>query len=89
MDGDEPACSSLCERVHGLARTGEFRDAIAQGVARVVERHGRLTGYAAEFGYFGHAVAETTDDLKALIASADGDRAAGIPANDAHDDRNV
>ena len=58
-------------RVHGFGRTGEFREAVAQGIARVVERDGRLTGYACGFGYFGHAVAETTDDLKALIASAD------------------
>ena len=69
-DGDEPACSALCERVHGFARKGELRDAIAQGSARVVERHGRLTGYASGYGYFGHAVAETTDDLVALIAAA-------------------
>lgn len=68
---DEPACSSLCEQVHGFARTGELRDAIAQGSARVVARDGRLTGYACGFGYFGHAVAETTHDLKALIASAE------------------
>lgn len=67
---DEGPCASLCERVHGFARTGELRDAIGQGVARVVERHGRLTGYASGFGYLGHAVAETIEDLKALIASA-------------------
>lgn len=70
-DGDEQACSSVCEAVHGFARSGELRDGIAQRIARVVERQGRLTGYACGFGYFGHAVGETTDDLKALIASAD------------------
>ena len=71
VEGDEPACASLCERVHGFVRTGELREAIAHGTGRVVERNGRLTGYACGFGYFGHAVAETTDDLKALIASAE------------------
>jgi GNAT superfamily N-acetyltransferase len=71
LSGDEGVCASLCERVHGFARTGEFRDAVAQGLARVVERHGRVTGYASGFGYLAHAVAETTDDLKALIASAE------------------
>jgi GNAT superfamily N-acetyltransferase len=71
VDGDESACLSLCERVHGFARTGELRDAMSERSARVIERHGRLTGYACGFGYFAHAAAETTDDLKALIASAD------------------
>lgn len=68
---DEAACSALCARVHGFPRTGEFSDAVAQGVARVVERQGRLTGYACGFGYFGQAVAESNDDLKALIQSAE------------------
>jgi hypothetical protein len=70
-NGDEPACLSLCERVHGFARTGELCEAIFQRTARVIERHGRLTGYACGFGYFGHAAAETTDDIKDLIVSAD------------------
>jgi hypothetical protein len=39
-------------------------------VASVVERAGRITGYATPVAYFGHAVAETNDDLKALIAAA-------------------
>jgi predicted N-acetyltransferase YhbS len=70
LSDDEAVCASLCERVHGFARTGELREAVAQGLARVVERHGRVTGYASGFGYFGHAVAETTDDLMVLIGSA-------------------
>lgn len=69
--GDEPACEALCTKVHGFSRIGEFRDAVVQGVARVVERDGRLTGYACGFGYFGQAVAEGNDDLKALIQSAE------------------
>ena len=36
----------------------------------LVERHGRITGYATAIGFFNHAVAETNDDLKALIAAA-------------------
>jgi len=67
---DLPACNSLCFRVHGHHRGGELADAIAQGVASVVERAGRITGYATPVAYFGHAVAETNDDLKALIAAA-------------------
>ena len=67
---DLPACNRLCLFVHGHQRGGELTDAIAQGAARVVERAGRITGYATPVAFFGHAVAETNDDLKALIAAA-------------------
>jgi hypothetical protein len=36
----------------------------------VVERGARASGYATALGFFGHAVGETTDDVKALIATA-------------------
>ena len=36
----------------------------------MVERHGRITGYSTTVRFFGHSVAETNDDLKALIAAA-------------------
>ena len=67
---DLPACNALCFRVHGHARGGELADAVAQGVAKVVERAGRISGYAAPLAFFGHAVAETNDDLMALIGEA-------------------
>lgn len=67
---DLDACNGLCARLHGHHRAGELRDAIAQGTARVVERMGRLTGYATAIAFFAHAVGETNDDLKALIAGA-------------------
>ncbi len=70
-EADLEAASRLCERVHGHSRAGELRDGIGQGAALVVERHGRLTGYASAFGYFGHAVGESSLDLQALIAAAD------------------
>jgi GNAT superfamily N-acetyltransferase len=68
---DAPACNSLCLSAHGHDRGGELADAIAQGGARVVERGGRITGYATRIGFTAHAVAETNDDLKALIAAAE------------------
>ena len=68
---DLSACNQLCFRVHGHARGGELADAIAQGAARVVERAGRITGYATPVAFFGHAAGETNDDLKALIGAAD------------------
>ena len=70
-DADAPACDALCVRVHGHDRGGEVRDAIAQGSARVVERHGRITGYTTGVALFGHSIAETNDDLIALISAAE------------------
>ena len=68
---DVSACNDLCFRVHGHERNGELADAVAQGAARVVERMGRITGYATPIAFFGHAVGETNDDLKALIGAAE------------------
>lgn len=70
LQDDIEACGRLCIRVHGHHRGGELRDAVRQGVAQVVERAGRITGYATLIGFFGHAVAESNDDLKALIGLA-------------------
>lgn len=67
---DIDACNRLCIRVHGHHRGGELRDAIAAGTATVVERAGRLTGYATAVAYFAHAVGESNDDVQALIAAA-------------------
>ena len=67
---DLDACDQVCHGVHGHHRSGELRDAIAQGQATVVERDGRLCGYATMIGVYGHAVGETTADVQALIAAA-------------------
>jgi predicted N-acetyltransferase YhbS len=70
-DADAQACDAVCVSVHGHDRGGEVRDAIAQGTARVVERHGRITGYTTGVALFGHSIAETNDDLAALIGAAE------------------
>jgi predicted N-acetyltransferase YhbS len=67
---DVAACNALALRVHGHHRGRELQDAVSQGSATVVERGGRITGYASAIAFFGHAVAESTDDLKALIAAS-------------------
>ena len=67
---DVDACNQLCTGVHGHARSGELRDAIAQGSANVVEHEGGITGYATIIGFFGHAVGETNKDIEALIGAA-------------------
>ena len=69
-EADIEACSRVCRRVHGQDRDGELRDAIAKGSATVVEHDGRISGYATVVGFFGHAVGETNEDIKALIGSA-------------------
>ena len=63
--------NSLCLRVHGHTRAGEVREAVEAGTARVVERLGRIAGYTTGIGYFAHSVAETNDDLRALICEAE------------------
>ena len=64
------ACNELCRTLHGFSREGELRQAKDQGVAIMVERKGIISGYAAGIGLFGHAVAESNEDLTMLIASA-------------------
>jgi GNAT superfamily N-acetyltransferase len=67
---DLRSCNELCVRVHGHDRSGELGDAIAAGTAYVVERPGGICGYATGFGYGWHAVAETNENLIALLSSA-------------------
>ena len=69
-EADLEACNRLCERVHGHHRGGELLDAIRGGGATVVERLGRITGYATAIAFFGHAVGESNDDVRALIGAA-------------------
>ena len=69
-ESDLEACNRLCRQIHGHDREGELRDAIKQGTAKVVEHLGRITGYATDIGIFAHAVGETNQDIKALIAGA-------------------
>jgi hypothetical protein len=64
--------------VHGHDRGGELADAIEQGTAAVVERQGRITGYASWLAFYGHSVAETNPDLQAIIAASDGFGGPGI-----------
>jgi len=67
---DLDACNAVCFDVHGLDRGGELQDAINQKTATVVERDGRITGYATAIGFFAHSVARNNQDLMALIAAA-------------------
>lgn len=65
---DIESCAHLCIAVHGHERSGELRDAIQAGHALVVERSGAITGYSTGLLFFGHSVAASNQDLRALIA---------------------
>lgn len=67
---DLKACNAVCFRVHGHDRGGELRDDIQQGSAIVVESRGCISGYASALSYFGHSVAETNEDMQAMISAA-------------------
>lgn len=75
---DLHACNVLSRQVHGFDRGQDLAESIQRGTAHVVERSGRITGYASSLAFFGHATAETNLDLQALIASADSFGGPGI-----------
>lgn len=75
---DLEACNQVALCVHGHHRGGELAEAIQQRTATVVERYGRITGYASSLAFYGHAVAETNPDLQAIIAAADSFAGPGI-----------
>jgi predicted N-acetyltransferase YhbS len=70
-ESDLEACNELCLKVHGHDRGRELLSAIKQGTATLVERGGRVAGYATGVGFLGHTVAESNEDLKALIGAAE------------------
>jgi hypothetical protein len=69
-DNDISMCNELCKSVYGFSREMELRQAKDQGVATMIEQDSVTTGYAAGIGIFGHAVAKSNEELKALIANA-------------------
>jgi ribosomal protein S18 acetylase RimI-like enzyme len=66
------AAAALSVRVHGFDRNADVRAALARGTPVVVERAGRITGYMTMPGLWllNHSIAESDDDLKALILGA-------------------
>ena len=70
LEADLDACNQLCFRVHGHSRSIELFGAIKGSTAFVVEYDGRITGYTTQVGFFGHTVAESNHELKAMIGAA-------------------
>jgi GNAT superfamily N-acetyltransferase len=75
---DAEACNALAYRIHGFSRDQELASAIERGVALVVERDGRITGYSSHLGFFGHTTAESNLGMQALIAGAESIAGPGI-----------
>ncbi len=67
---DLDSCNQLCLKVHGHDRGHELLNAIKAGTASVVEHNAKITGYTTQVGFFGHTVAETNHELKALIGAS-------------------
>jgi GNAT superfamily N-acetyltransferase len=75
---DLEACNALAHRVHGFDRAIELSEAIQHQTAKVVEREGRVTGYTTIMAFFGHSIAESNQDMRALIASEESFPGPGI-----------
>ena len=67
---DTGACNRLCVQVHGHDRSGDLMESIEQGTAVVAERDGKIKGYASSVSFFGHAVAESNQDLQSMLSAA-------------------
>lgn len=69
---DISACAALCSNVHGFERLNELRDAVKTLIPLVALRASRITAYALTLTMWprNHAVAETDDDIKALLLGA-------------------
>jgi N-acetylglutamate synthase-like GNAT family acetyltransferase len=68
---DVDACCDVARRVHGHERRSEVMFGLLQGTAMVVEHAGRITGYASDIGFFGHAVGMGNAEIIALIGAAE------------------
>lgn len=72
VEVDVGRCETIAENVHGYGRGGEIRDALRFFDPFVVERAGRIRGYATAPTNWAvnHAVAETEEDMRALLLGA-------------------
>ena len=71
-EDDIDECAALCKKVHGFERTGALRDAIEVSQPFVAVRDGRIVAYATTLTFWpmAYGVAETEDDMKALMLGA-------------------
>jgi GNAT superfamily N-acetyltransferase len=71
-DEDHAACAELCRRVHGFERINELKNTPPVLTPFVALREGRVTAYgsALTFWALNHAVAESEEDMRALLTGA-------------------
>ncbi len=71
-EADLDACDELCRSIHGVSRYNELRDAIARLAPLVAVRDKKVTAYmtAPSFWIANHGVAESVEDMQALILGA-------------------
>jgi GNAT superfamily N-acetyltransferase len=71
-EADLDECGALCQKVHGFERTNELRDSIQAFAPFVAVRDGRIVAYASSVTFWplNHAVAESDDDMTALLQAA-------------------
>ncbi|HYY57289.1 MAG TPA: GNAT family N-acetyltransferase [Pyrinomonadaceae bacterium] len=69
---DFEGCAELCRKAHGFERTGELKNIPPFLKSFVAMRAGRITAYAAapHFWALNHAVAESEEDMRALLTGA-------------------
>lgn len=79
---DFEECGELCRRAHGVERTNELKNTPPFLKSFVAVREGRIKAYASapNFWVLNHAVAETVDDMKALLVGA-GNLSEGQPVS--------
>jgi hypothetical protein len=71
-EGDLAECEALCKKVHGFERTNELRDSIQAFAPFIAARDGSIVAYASSVTFWpmDHGVAESEDDMKALLQGA-------------------
>ena len=71
-EADYTACDELCRKVHGFSRLEELKQLAPMMQGFVVERDGRVAGYATapNSWQMNHAVAETDEDMQNLLIGA-------------------
>lgn len=80
QEGDFAGCAELSRQVHGVERVNELKNTPPFLQSFVAVRDGRLTAYtsAPHFWALNHAVAESTEGMKALLTGA-GNLSGGQP----------
>ena len=73
-----PACEALCVQVHGFPRSSEVMAAVDAQTGHVAIRGGRVAAYTTAAIKRGHGVAESDDDMRALLLGVSAQAPSGI-----------